>query len=235
MNAFLSKIIKTSLITSVLGAFCIFCGLTKAFAQPDVSTKNLFKQVEIIIFSKIQPTALLSEQWEMPTKVPNVNDVTELVPFDDASELDSSPQVLPSTYWKINKISNRLSRSGYTIILHTAWVQNFSQPLKYPIHLFSPQQPSLHPTTVMNGTIDITLNRYFNIAIDLLFGEPIDRLTSIISPEELEKNFHNIANGIAYFHFTQSRRMKSAELNYIDHPLYGILIKITPFPNSASR
>lgn len=209
---------------------------TTAFAQQqNVSETNSLKQVEIIVFSKIQPTGLISEQWEMPTKMPDVNHAIELVPFDKTRQVNSLPQLLPSTYWKLNQISAHLLRSGYAIIFHAAWVQDFSAKFDYPIHLLTFEEQSSNPVTAMNGTIDITLNRYFNVAIDLLFSEPVYNLTSIISSQEIEKNFHNIVNGVAYFQLKQNRRMKSDELNYIDHPLYGILIKITTFQNIDSK
>jgi len=225
------------LLIAITWLACTLITATNAFAQqsPTTSTESSLKQVEIIVFSKVRSTALLSEQWDMPAKMPDLNHAIELVPFDETNNGNLLPQLLPSTDWKLNRISNRLSKSGYAIILHDAWVQDFSTEFNYPIHLFTPQQESTTLTTAMTGTITITLNRYYNVAINLLFGEPVANLTSTISNDALEKNFHNIANGVAYFDLTQNRRMKSDELNYIDHPLYGVLIKITTFNDTNSR
>jgi hypothetical protein len=220
-------------IIVVFFAFLALSGSVHTIAQiTDVETipeKDTFKQVEIIVFSKIQATSLLSEQWNMPTLIPDIKQATELTPFEN--EPEQQPQELQSSYWKLNKISRRLSRNGYAILLHLAWVQDFSQT-QPPIHVFVPQDVNASGlNTQMGGTIDITLNRYFNVAINLLFGETATRIQSLISPDAFEKNFHNVENGIAYFQLKQRRRMKSDELNYIDHPLYGMLIKITSFSN----
>lgn len=230
-----SKAVKILLNNKLISCLLWIIGLTcltfNTLAQQPQNKPmtSAYKQVEIIIFSKIRPNALLSEQWKMPTSMPDVNHAIKLSPFDSQKPDNALPQLLPPNDWKLNKIVKRLSNHGYTIIFHVAWIQDFFAKFNYPIHLFIPEHASSTPTTTMNGTIDITLNRYFNVAIDLILGEPINDLTSVISSKALEKNFYNIKHGVAYFQLKQNRRMKSDELNYIDHPLYGILIKIMSF------
>ncbi|WP_267256748.1 CsiV family protein [Coxiella endosymbiont of Ornithodoros maritimus] len=57
----------------------------------------------------------------------------------------------------------------------------------------------------VEGTIRVSVKRYLNVGLNLVF-----------------KNNSN------YFYLSQNRRMRSSELNYVDSPFYGVLIKIVP-------
>jgi len=172
--------------------------------------------------------------------------------------IDPSAQPIPIPYqiltpktWQLNKEASRLAKHGYVILLHTAWLQSFDPKQKSPLihlyggHAWTPdgKQLSLTPALAfpvtdptsfnweMNGTIRITLNRYFNVHLNLLLAEPSHYWNNLISNDH---PFKNIVNNFAYFDLKQTRRMKSNELNYIEHPLYSVLIQISSYPISQN-
>ena len=63
--------------------------------------------------------------------------------------------------------------------------------------------------TELDGTFKVSLNRYLHVNTDLQF---IDHTTD----EPLS------------YSLIDSRRVKSGEIHYIDHPAFGVIFKITP-------
>lgn len=232
----------------------VFIFFQNALANAATHDSSNLYQVEMIIFSKITDNALLSEQWQIPPIVPDTSKSIELAPSDVSSEnslattttLPAANQILPQKNWQLISAANQLAQHGYVILLHTAWLESFASHVSPPfIHLYGgqvwdsdgnalnisppPAFPISNPNSFnweMNGTIRITLDRYFNVHLNLLFAEPTNGWSHLISDNH---PFKNMANNFAYFDLNQTRRMKSNELNYIEHPLYGVLIQIVPF------
>ena len=78
--------------------------------------------------------------------------------------------------------------------------------------------------TSSNGLLAIKLDHYFNLKFNFVLAIPTANLTSIDSSWDDNKFWGDYS----YFHFLNSRRMRSEEINYIDFPLLGIIVLITP-------
>lgn len=75
------------------------------------------------------------------------------------------------------------------------------------------------PTTQpeLQGMIRLHLSRYLHVEPNIWFARTSD-------------------TGQPYWvHIDQNRRMRSEELHYIDHPLFGMLIRITPYQTPAQK
>lgn len=107
----------------------------------------------------------------------------------------------------------------------------------------------------LEGTLRLILSRYLHIETDLLLKEPLDEqpmyndaqqanivlfsepaMPASAAPGQsakpdlfamAEENAAQAPYRVYFMH--QSRRMRSNELHYLDHPLFGMLIKVTPF------
>lgn len=118
-------------------------------------------------------------------------------------------------------------RQNLRPLLHYRWrqaVPERDQP--QPIMLSFPEaasQPRLF------GTVDVTLGRYLHTHIALnytttsLGWQPV--ATTTTGPTT-QSNLSWQQTG--YIRMQQSRRMRSDELHYLDHPKIGVLIKATP-------
>ena len=159
--------------------------------------------------------------------------------------------VAPNNYLIPPATLNKLQRSGYNIVLQVGWVQPSAQLNRTEhFHLlggqsYPPTKDQANATTLgaqttsaayqnantyqVNGDISISLNRFFNFKFNLLFTEPTTTLQKI----DRQFNRNNQWGQWSYFHLYQRRRMRSGELNYIDHPLYGILVMIKPIDNTG--
>lgn len=77
----------------------------------------------------------------------------------------------------------------------------------------------------LDGTLTLYLGRYLHLQADLLYRsqtEPLEPNTFFVSlsEEELPQTL---------FRMHQSRRMRSDELHYFDHPMFGMLALLTPY------
>ena len=193
--------IKVKIVQYLVGLLVLCCSMTSLAADPDP-----LYQFEVIIYSHITTEALQSEYWPSvpPLAIPN-----------NAIEL-SDDQIVPSSQWQLSSTQKFLEKNNYQILIHRAW-QAHASSLKQPqiIHL---------STTQANGFITISLERYFNLDFDFEFLLPWANIQNL----NLTNVTHQDNDPNLRFNLTADLRMRSNELNYIDHPLYGILVKIIP-------
>jgi len=80
-------------------------------------------------------------------------------------------------------------------------------------------------TYVLSGYVKLILSRYLHLQIDLIYHEMqndvFDQFTNDVFIEE------SLLPDI--FHIQQTRRLRSKELHYIDHPVISIIALITPY------
>jgi len=107
----------------------------------------------------------------------------------------------------------------------------------------------------IEGTLRLILSRYLHIETDLLLKEPLDEAPmsndaqqanvllfsepaagASLTPGQgqepdlfamAEENAAQAPYRVYFMH--QSRRMRSGELHYLDHPVFGMAIKVTPY------
>ena len=66
----------------------------------------------------------------------------------------------------------------------------------------------------IDGTLRVHRARYLHVQADLLYYRPVDGGGGAPMPAEDDPN--------------ESRRMRSRELHYLDHPLFGVLVEAWP-------
>ena len=206
-------------------------------------------QIEMIVFSHITEATLHSEKWPAINPQPIRDDFAfKLNPQALTSYLSTTHfYPVPTSELQLNRMAARINRNAnYKVLLHYGWQQQFPpSTTAQPIHLYSndteagttnSQNPnadhvisydsqSIWP---VDGEVAISLNRFFNIKLNLLFSIPTNQL-----PSDVNANTP-FASSYAYFHLIEKRRMRSKELNYIDSPLFSIIIKITPVKDPLS-
>ena len=133
-----------------------------------------------------------------------------------------TPQLLDPDASELKLVNHRFSRKiaqkeHYQVLLDIAWQQEI------PVTKYA--QPIRITGDKIYGTITINRDRYFNISTNLILTEPAAYLDDI-APGNYTDNITD--NYYKSFQMLQNRRMRSKELNYLDHPLFGMLIKIIP-------
>jgi hypothetical protein len=169
--------------------------------------------VELIIFRTLSAKAT-PEEWRLEA---GTADQHLAITDEDAPETETvapppptAPTAtfpaLPPTKFKLTAIADTLKRSrNYQPLAHFGWTQPGyarGEPRYLSIDGMVP------PDTGLSGQIALSRGRYLHLTLELAYD----------SPEE----------GGGRMVLRQTRRMRSNERHYIDHPKFGVIAIITP-------
>jgi len=132
-------------------------------------------------------------------------------------------------------------RNDMEVVWHEVWaepIQEEGLALQHPLHIEINRGMDIE----IEGQFSLHRSRYLHINTDILVQHyqdatlsPLDSLTlpSSNQPDEWlatnkqsEAQPHSIPLRASVIR--QTRRMRSGELHYIDHPMLGIVVKVTP-------
>lgn len=85
--------------------------------------------------------------------------------------------------------------------------------------------PAAPARAAVDGTLRLYRARYLHLEADLLYHRPAarSRARAVSGDDGAEPDIPD------RFVLRQSRRMRSNELHYVDHPLFGIVAQVTPY------
>jgi len=133
------------------------------------------------------------------------------------------------------------------VLLHTGWRQPgmprdkaISVYFKHPVAGVSPlnvdTQVANDPTAMsrlaqpqageLEGMIKVILSRYLHVETDIVFRPQREKLQEDIFSLEL---LDQVDQPVVYRLNQTRRRMRSRELHYLDNPVIGMLVLITPY------
>lgn len=150
---------------------------------------------------------------------------------------------------------------NYKLLAHFGWTQrSLSKKRALPIQITSNQ---FSDDLIPHGSLKLYVSRYLHMLVDLKASECIypektslteqsdmdmdkaldeqlengtSKLTEEKVVEDITKNITLDTNQCVnqVYQFKQNRKMRSRELHYIDNPVFGLLIYVTPFSTSTS-
>ncbi|MFP5505566.1 MAG: CsiV family protein [Gammaproteobacteria bacterium] len=203
----------------LFGALALLCAVLPAAAQDYA--------VELLVFSRLAADDG-EERWPLPTALPAT---------EQALGIGEGGLQAAGGGRALQAIADNLRRSnGYRPLLHWRWIQpGWDRKQARPLHVQVPAgsalpltQPSAlasrtemqrlrllaDPSAVtgaglplLDGTVSLSRSRFLHLAVDLIHVDP--------------------ATGIP-MQLRESRRMRSNELHYLDHPRFGVLVQVTP-------
>lgn len=172
---------------------------TAVFANPRTY------DIDIVIFSHITPQTLQSENWP-------ILDNNIIRKFDQ----NVQPNNIKPTY-QLQREKNVLQRTpGYSVL--------YSGSFRYTWNAEGSSITIPIKNDLLAGNIIVELGHYFDVHADLLLPEPTTALQKI----DTRGFFSHWNQSLFYFQLNQNRRMRSRELNYLESPLLGVLIKMNP-------
>jgi len=108
--------------------------------------------------------------------------------------------VSPAAY-RLSGVWQALKASReYRPLRHLAWTQPGASPRGAPEVLIGEESDA-----AVRGLVQVTRGRFLHARVDLVYDDVGDR-----------------------YRLKARRRMRSNELHYIDHPLFGVLVLVTP-------
>ena len=201
--------------------------LAATFAMPAGASDRWFT-VEIIVFDDLRDEGLHAEHWPVDPGEPFLGNAVALThPRATGTDgADSAYQLVSPSELSLNAVRNTLRRSAhYRPILHAGWrLRGLPRRAARPAHVgpglggsgAGAAAPVDDTRPRVHGTVTVSLARYLQVEVDLLYRRPAggDATAPGTTP--------------ARFRLVSERRMRSRELHYIDHPLFGVLILLTP-------
>ncbi len=191
-----------------------------AFSPFAAHAETKWYTVEVTIFERTSDDGLSAEYW--PERVDEPRSNFALSPRGGsnvgvltagASE-PSAIAAVPREQLAYGAIVNRLKRSGrYRPLVHLGWRQpGLAKTEALPVRIAGSSSAAPDASRV-RGTLRLYRSRYLHLEADLVYTRPSAELLAASSR----------------FALRESRRMRSGELHYLDHPLFGILVRATPY------
>ncbi len=78
------------------------------------------------------------------------------------------------------------------------------------------------PVKVFDGIVRLRKSRFLHLDVDFAYFPVSLKQPDLATPEQAAKY-----ESVDYVRLTQSRRIKPEEINYFDHPLFGLLIQVS--------
>lgn len=203
-------------------------------------------QVEVIVFAQAADS---QEQGSLTTVWPDLRGAIELPPRGSREGFVRLPEAKAG----LASVKAVLERSPrYQVIKHLVWQQpglskRATKPVRvhggidyaaaYPERMQAAYGPNgtggVVPITPprrldeLDGTLAVALGRYLHVYADLVYRRPTMMERTLGEDETLR------SKELVDFTLRGHRRVRSGELHYLDHPRFGVLVKITAVERSA--
>ena len=182
-------------------------------------------QVEMVVFEHLIADTS-GEMWNSDD-VPEYRNTVELV--NDPSGSNAFKK-LPSSRYKLGGVNKALKlSSGYRPVYHVAWQQpELTKSRAKKVHI-------KNPDAKINGTVNLKGGHILHLDLDIsyfidLLNESETSFTEEVvfeegaSPDTVREEI--IMSG-TYAQMKETRRIKLNELHYFDHPLFGVIMRVT--------
>ena len=218
------------LTTGCACRFTVFAFVVMLAIMPPipVGAAERWYMVEIIVFDDLRNDGLHTEHWPADPGEPPLQGTAELTrsPGGGSNAANHTFRLVAPSNLSLRAIGSVLRGSEhYRPFLHIGWrIPGRSHGAARPAHV-SPGLADSRANAArrdsaerpaVEGTVKVSLARYLHVALDLLYHRPA--MGENAAPGEVP----------ARFRLVSERRMRSSELHYIDHPLFGVLVMIRP-------
>jgi Peptidoglycan-binding protein, CsiV len=194
-------------------AFVALCALGPAAAQQPAAGLQSY-DVELVIFRTLRSNAT-AEEWNMEAAAASqrlaIPDDEEPSPF--ATPAAPPPTTvtfpaLPASKFKLTAVTDTLRRSrNYQPLAHFGWTQpGFARNAVQAMSINS----MVPGASGVVGQVALWRGRYLHLTLDVVY-----------EPQSAEESGQR-------FVLRQTRRMRSNENHYLDHPRFGVIAVIRP-------
>lgn len=213
-------------------ATALFFMTTSAFASAEK-----WYRVEVLVIESKDKSAL-TQEWPINPGKPSL--ANAISPNSDPA---ADFGLLNENELTLSKAKKRLQQN-YRLIMHKGWRQTLSDKgVAQNVRLLGGQTYGADDYEV-DGVMKLSSGRYMNVDADLLFYKPMKLISAANAElgvqEESNQGTAQFSEVLAKqwqedpsarlqpFRLKESSRLKADEIHYIDHPLYGIIIVVTP-------
>ena len=217
-----------------------------------------YYDIELIVFESLDENARTSENWphELTRDVPPL--VVELGqpypgPIPKQFDPKQSFRVTATNQLQLLDEAKLLTESkNYRILLHSGWRQpGMDVDTALPVHISqsfivdeagknlaantapvsSPVVNQIQTRSILDGYIKVILSRYLHMDVKLAYTTKIPLTTETIIPAQTLDSTEIVPVGppkpVVYY-LEETRKMRSKEVHYLDHPVLGVVLLATP-------
>lgn len=195
------------------------------FMQPSLVKANTQGetriQIEVVIFQSLALRGWTEEYW------PDFDGITSTLNTTHMGAGDNYAQRIEDEHLSLKtEVSRMTTDRGYDVLAHFAW----QQPLRSNQHAIPVLiEPSLQlrrtQTSPLLGKIRVYQERFIHAEVNMELDRQI--------PTRIRTNFAqhqqipiNWLPESWRFRIEESRRIRYGQLHYLDHPIFGIMIKV---------
>ena len=119
----------------------------------------------------------------------------------------------------------------YQVLTHKRWVQTADARSSSPVMRIT------DPAGDLDGTVVFYMSRFLHVDVDLLLKDESDQKMDMTAGVANAKPVAGFAMSSSdatnnsqqlVYRIDESRRIRSNQMNYFDHPKFGVLLIITP-------
>ncbi|MCW9088650.1 MAG: peptidoglycan binding protein CsiV [Gammaproteobacteria bacterium] len=228
-----------------------------ALAEDEEATR--WYEVEVLLFVQQSQDYRRSEHWPIDYTEPQLEGSRELKAAGSSASEPVAFRRLGDAELQLQADAERINRApDLELLAHFGWLQPGMEPEKaIPVRIsdemfnLSPSGAAEQTQPRINGTLKLMLARYLHIEADLLYREPTEAATTMYQPYYREnregapdasattgeENLFLLAQQeeaqqqplYHVYQLQESRRMRSGELHYLDHPVFGMAVKVRPY------
>lgn len=140
----------------------------------------------------------------------------------------------PANEMRLKDVADKLNLSGnYKVLYHKAWAQPFKANKRINWIDIKGGERTFNQHR-LEGTIGISLGRFLHLFPRLTLNEFNQQKTNQQLAEVLGHLPFQQAQVWQQYQLTGTRKMRSKELHYLDHPKLVMLVRIDPFVEGAT-
>jgi len=185
---------------------------------------NRWYSVEYIIFENATSTGQYLEPWNKPPLHVPSNAIT----LNTRSTQTNFSYLTPKQQ-QLHGAANRLKQlAAYQVMTHNGWIQILNAQTKR-LPVLVRQQVGRQQ---LEGVITLHRGKHLHLDLDIQLTEQ-----GLLTNGALSKANTPTALSPAIYRLKQTRRIKSGEINYFDHPRFGVICLVTEIdpPYSPSQ
>lgn len=224
--------------------------LTSLTPASHAANEQRYYDIEIVLFQHSAALQHLPELKDAPQQLELPEHYIQLGMPVTTENTDYLPgyyfRLLPESEYRLSDAAKKIATSNdYRIIKHFAWRQpGLDKSIAIPVYIQNtiateidetkpgdgqPKSP-LYTQARLDGLIKVSLSRYLHLETELRFEangisplpEPmVETDTTEAMPAAKPRPT------TAVYYEKQKRRLRSKELHYIDHPVFGMLVLMT--------
>ncbi|MGE0080002.1 MAG: CsiV family protein [Thiohalomonadaceae bacterium] len=200
----------------MLRSLFLAAGLLLALPLPAAEKPPMY-DVEVLVFSR--PSADIGgERWPDRSELSLREENEEARTLGAPSTAGEPFRRLPAEALQLKQEYERLvTAADVEPILHLGWVQpGLARNQSVPVRIEGKSETA----GSVDGTLRVILSRYLHVEADLRYRRAEDVAA------DSESDIFQAPQPL--FRLKESRRMRSKEVHYLDHPLFGAVVLITP-------